>query len=164
VTLFDPIFEALDARSVRYVVVGGVAVVLHGHVRMTADLDLVVDLEPANVRAAVEALIGIGLAPTIPVDAMDFADPIVRESWVRDKAMTVFSLIDPKDAFRHVDLFADPPVRFAELWERAEVIRLPTVEVRVASVDDLIAMKRLAARAQDLADIEALEEIRNVDE
>ena len=38
-SLFEPIFEALNRQNVRYVVVGGVAVVLHGHARLTADLD-----------------------------------------------------------------------------------------------------------------------------
>lgn len=48
--LFEPVLAALDAAEVRYVVVGGVAVVLHGHPRLTADLDLVIDLaaEPAS--------------------------------------------------------------------------------------------------------------------
>jgi hypothetical protein len=51
--LFRPVFEALDAARVRYVVVGGLAVVLHGHARLTADLDLMIDLasEPAARRS-----------------------------------------------------------------------------------------------------------------
>ena len=48
----ERIFAALDASDARYLVVGGVAVVLHGHPRLTADLDLVIALDPANVRAA----------------------------------------------------------------------------------------------------------------
>jgi len=44
VAIFAPVFEALNGARVRYVVVGGVAVVLHGHARLTTDLDLVVDL------------------------------------------------------------------------------------------------------------------------
>jgi predicted nucleotidyltransferase len=160
VTLFDPIFRGLARRGVRYVIVGGVAVVLHGHVRMTADLDLVVDLETRNVSSAIEALVELGLRPTIPVEPLQFADEGIRTSWVRDKGMTVFSMIDPIDAFRHVDLFAESPMPFEDLWQRSEVVPLGDLEVRVASIADLIAMKRTAGRAQDIADIERLEELR----
>jgi hypothetical protein len=57
VSLFEPLFDALNAASVRYVVVGGLATVLHGHARLTADIDLVVDLAPDEARKAVETVI-----------------------------------------------------------------------------------------------------------
>ncbi len=159
-TMFEPIFKALNDRGVRYVVVGGVAVVLQGHLRMTADLDLVVDLDPSNATAAIEALTELRLRPTAPVEAASFADPAARAGWIAEKGMTVFSLIDPYDAFRHVDLFVDPPIPFEDLWSRAEIVPLMNEEVvRVASIRDLIQMKRLAGRAQDIADIEALERL-----
>ena len=52
VPLFEPVLEALNARDVRYVVVGGLAVVLHGHARLTADLDIAVDLSPGQAAKA----------------------------------------------------------------------------------------------------------------
>lgn len=45
-SLYVPVFEALNDMQVRYVVVGGLATVLHGYARLTADIDLMVDLEP----------------------------------------------------------------------------------------------------------------------
>jgi hypothetical protein len=48
---------------VRFVVVGGLAVILHGHLRATRDLDLVIDLEPSNCSRGLDALRGIGLRP-----------------------------------------------------------------------------------------------------
>ena len=53
-SLFEPIFDALNRARVRYVVVGGFATVLHGHARLTADIDLVIDLSPAEVRKALD--------------------------------------------------------------------------------------------------------------
>ena len=53
---YDEVFRALDAASVRYVVVGGTAVVLQGHARLTIDLDLVVDLSQQELSAALDAL------------------------------------------------------------------------------------------------------------
>jgi hypothetical protein len=160
-SLFLPIFEALEAAQVRYVTVGGVAVVLHGHPRLTADLDLIVDLEPQRAEAAIDALVAIGFRPRLPVDTAGFADPAVRRSWIEEKGMTVFSLWDPDDPTRAVDLFVRQPIPFEELWARSRSIDLGTVHARVASIDDLIAMKMLAGRPVDLEDVEALSAIRD---
>jgi hypothetical protein len=155
------LLRALDRAGVRVVVVGGVAVVLQGHARLTADLDLVVDLAPDNVRATLAVLTEQGLAPRLPVPVAQFADADTRLRWVRERNLTVFSLHDPTDPRRAVDLFAEPPLPFEELWAAADVLRIDDVTVRVASVDHLIAMKELAGRAQDLADIEALRSLRD---
>ncbi|HEX6231464.1 MAG TPA: hypothetical protein VF029_07095 [Actinomycetota bacterium] len=157
--LFEPIFEALERGNVRYVVVGGVAVVLHGHARLTADLDLAVDLSPVGARRAVEALVGMGLRPRAPVDPLGFADPETRARWRAERGMEVFSMWDPTDPMRVVDLFVDNPIDFEELWARSEQVRLVGTAARVASIPDLIRLKRLAGRPEDLWDIEALEAI-----
>jgi hypothetical protein len=58
---------------------------------------------------------------------------------------------------REVDLFLEHPINFDELWNRSDIIPLSHTVVRIASIPDLIRLKRLAGRPQDLADIEALE-------
>lgn len=156
-SLFEPLFEALNRAGVRYVVVGGFATVLHGHARLTADIDLVVDLVPDEARKAVETLTGLGFRPRAPVEPFAFADPAVRQQWVHEKGMRVFSLWNPANPMLEVDLFAEHPIDFEELWSRAEIIGLTRTLVRIASIRDLIRLKRLAGRPQDLADIEALE-------
>jgi hypothetical protein len=74
VALYEPVFDALNRAGVRYVVVGGVAVVLHGHARLTADLDLAIDLSDVPARKAIEALMDLGLEPRAPVNPLAFAD------------------------------------------------------------------------------------------
>jgi hypothetical protein len=86
------VLAALEHAKVRYLVVGGVAVVLHGHLRVTADLDLVVDLDPANARAARTALAGLGYRARAPVPLEQFADASIGQSWIDEKGLTVFSL------------------------------------------------------------------------
>ena len=88
-----------------------------------------------------------------------FADPEIRAQWIHEKGMRVFSLWDPANPMREVDLFVEHPIDFNELWNRSEVIELTRTVVRIASIPDLIYLKRLAGRPQDLADIEALEAI-----
>jgi len=157
--IFEPLFKALNDSGVRYVVVGGLAVVLHGHARMTVDVDLVVDLDKDQALGAIDTLVGIGLRPRVPVNPRDFADPAIRATWVRDRGMQVFSMHDPSNPMRVVDLFVDHPVPFEELWSRSNEFELRDTTVRVASIPDLIRMKRLAGRPQDQADIEKLDAI-----
>jgi hypothetical protein len=160
---FDAIFAALQAAGVRYLVVGGVAVVLHGFPRFTADLDLVIALDEHNVRAAVTALQQLGYRPRAPVPAEQLADPQVRRTWIDDKAMVVFSMWSPQHPATEIDLFTEEPFPFDEAHARATRVELGPTTVTVASVGDLIALKRAVGRPKDLADIEALERIENDD-
>lgn len=160
--MFEAVFSALNARGVRYLIAGGAAVVLHGYVRLTADLDLVVDLAESETRAAVEALLELGLRPRLPVDPLDLADPDIRRQWIDQRGLVGFSFYDPDQPLLEVDLLIDTPMDFGGLWERADTMSLETVDVRVVSLEDLIVMKRSAGRTKDLLDIEELERIRSI--
>src|SRR5579862_6113553 len=91
-TQFDTIFAVLQKTGVRYVVVGGVAVNLHGYQRFTKDVGLVIDLVPDRALKALQALEGLGYKPSVPVRVADFADAAIREGWIRDKGMMVFQM------------------------------------------------------------------------
>ena len=157
--VLEPLFKTLNDAGIRYVVVGGLAVVLHGYARLTVDVDLVLDLEETPARKAIETLVGMGMRPRVPVNPKDFADRSIREAWIRDRGMQVFSMFDPSNPMRVVDLFVDHPIPFEELWSRSDLFELSQTTVRVASIPDLIQLKRRAGRPQDLADIERLEAI-----
>lgn len=151
------VLTALTEARVRYVVVGGVAVALHGHLRATVDLDVVVDLVPENVERAVDALCALGLQPRLPVAARDFADEQIRREWVEHRNLMVFSMWDPKNPAVEVDIFAAPPIEPALMLADAKLVALGDLQVSVASTAHLIQMKRLAGRPQDLVDIDKLE-------
>ena len=61
---------------------------------------------------------------------------------------------------RRFDLFVENPIDFDLLYERSQVVTLATTSVRIASIEDLIQLKRLANRPEDQRDIEALQAIR----
>ena len=157
---YAEVFAALAATGVPYVVVGGTAVVLQGHARMTVDLDLVVDLQPDSVRRVLTALLELGMQPRLPVDPYDFADPEIREQWRTQRNLTVFSLYDPSDPLREVDLFAQDPLPFADLVGQAGTVDVAGVPVPVASLEHLIAMKQAVGRPRDLEDVAALRRLQ----
>lgn len=150
------VLSALERGEVRHLVVGGVAVVLHGYLRTTVDLDLVIQLKPQNVQRAIRVFKGLGFEPRIPVPIESFADEGERARWVREKNARVFSLWHPEEPGFLVDLFVEEPFDFDERYQRAAVARLGDQEIRVLAIDDLVEMKRAAGRPQDLADVEAL--------
>lgn len=154
---FLPVFEALEKAGVRYVTVGGVAVILHGYPRLTADIDLVLDLEPSNVRKAIRALLDLGFKPRAPVDAMDFADPEKRRAWVEEKGLMVFTLYQAVAGPPvEVDLFAVAPRDFEDLWNHHEDRLAEGVTIAIVDKATLIDLKAEVGRPQDLEDISRL--------
>ncbi|RMH54109.1 MAG: hypothetical protein D6679_14225 [Candidatus Hydrogenedentota bacterium] len=156
------IFAALESAKVRYLVVGGVAMVLHGHPRLTADLDLVISLVPENARAALRALAGIGFRPHPPVQPEDLADQKTRAKWIEEKKMRVLTMWNPKDSLTEIEIFVQEPFPFEEAFARRFVARIGKTNVPVTAIEDLIALKRKASRKRDLEDIEVLERIRRL--
>ncbi|HEV7785431.1 MAG TPA: DUF6036 family nucleotidyltransferase [Thermoanaerobaculia bacterium] len=151
---------ALTKAKVRYLVVGGVAVVLHGYLRTTLDLDLVLHLDQGNLEKALKVFSDLGFQPQVPVPLRSFADPKTREAWTRQKNMTVFSLWHPDFQGFAVDLFIQEPFDFDLAYNRALAVNLHGVEATVISLPDLIEMKRIAGRPQDQIDVEALLQLR----
>ena len=157
---FLSVLAALRDRDIRYVLVGGLAVLLHGVDRLTADLDLVVDLAPEELKKAIDVLLELGFKPHAPVDPYQFADPAVRAKWRRDSGMVVMSFWDPENRRPTVDLFADYPMDFELLLRDSKLIPLSSAPVRVASLKHLIAIKQAAGRSRDLEDAARLIELR----
>jgi len=153
---FVGLFTLLATARVRFVVVGGLALLLHGLDRLTADVGLAIDLSTDAARDAVRALIQGGYRSMAPVDPMALADPGQRRVWQSTRGMKVFSFWDTTDTRPTVDVILAPVVRFDDLWRDAKIVGIGDIEVRIASIAHLITMKEAAGRSQDLADLERL--------
>ncbi len=153
---FIGLFALLAAARVRFVVVGGLALLLHGLDRLTADVDLVIDLSTDETEAAVRALTSSGYRSLAPVDPMTLADPVQRAEWQTLRGMQVFSFWDSTNTRPTIDIMLAPVVSFAELYAEASVVTIGGTDVHVASIPHLIMLKQAAGRTQDLADIERL--------
>ena len=159
-SLYIPIFRVLNDAGIRYVVVGGLATVLHGYSRLTADIDIVIELDHEHAAKAINVLTNYGLKPRVPVTPADFANPSIRKKWIEERGMQVFSMWNPDEPLISVDIFVEYPIDFDELWNDARQINLGELSIRIASIPHLIEMKSRANRPQDLLDIEKLTAIQ----
>jgi hypothetical protein len=154
------LLQSLADENVQYVLVGGLAVQLHGFMRATFDIDLVLAMNDGNLARFIEVAKRFGLKPGIPVpiDSLRNADQI--DQWHREKGMLAFSLREPQLAGSVVDVLVRPEISFEVLMANAVRGMLYGREVRIASIDDLLTMKHAANRPKDLLDIAALEKIK----
>ena len=155
--------RAFNNEGSRFIVVGGLAVVAHGYVRATQDLDIVIELIPENIEKAFNALASEGYQPAIPVSPKDFSDPKTRKDWIKSKQMTVLQFWSDLHKDVPVDVFVESPFDFQKEWDISYQQNLDTDQpsLRFATIDSLIQMKKKAGRPQDLVDIEQLEWIRD---
>jgi hypothetical protein len=158
----EAVFGALNGSGARYLVVGGLAVVAHGYVRLTADIDIVLDPGPEALGRAIAALTALGYRPRAPVEFAEFADADKRRQWTREKGLTVFSVFSPGHRATEIDLFVETPFDFDRAYARAVRFQVADgVEATFVGLEDLIEMKRRAARPQDLEDVESLRSLRD---
>ncbi|RKZ32738.1 hypothetical protein DRQ33_05375 [bacterium] len=162
---FRNIFKTLNECGVRYLVVGGVAVNLYGVLRTTADLDIIVNLTEENILLLVKALEKLGYKPKVPINIKEFADPEIRNRWIEEKGMKVLGVYPSDRQLGEIDIFVTEPFDFDEAYQkRIDFDVGDGIIVPVVSLDDLIYLKKESARSQDLADIEALEILKGIQE
>lgn len=155
------IIKSLNDAGVRYLVVGGIAVIAHGYVRLTVDIDLLIQLDPTNIVTALNSLQKLGYRPTIPVTPDEFADADRRQSWIDQKQMKVLKLFSDAHRETSIDVFVSDPLGFDDAYGRVQCYPLAeNVQVPVCSYEDLIKLKRLAARPKDMLDLEQLRKAR----
>lgn len=143
----------LVAHGVDFVVVGGLAAVLHGSTRITQDVDVCYDSEPANLEVLGQALQDLD-ARLLGIEA-DLPFVPDADTLRRTEMLTLATSAGKLDLLRTPD--TAPP--YPELRRRAETVSVGAFAVRIASTADLIAMKAAAGRPKNLGDIEELEAI-----
>lgn len=136
----------LNEGGVRYVIVGGFALALHGVVRATKDVDVLIDPTIDNARRALEALRGLTYGIAAELDPAEVAA----------RPITIIG-DDPR-----VDLLTLAwSVRYADAEPRMLRVRIEDVEIPYADLDTLIRSKQ-TGRLQDRADVETLEELKRL--
>lgn len=149
------LLRALTASGADFVVIGGIAAILHGSARVTKDLDICYE----NSRHNLEALAGAlgGLEPRLAgVEEVPFV-PDAR-------SLSQTSILCLETAAGRIDLLREPSgfPGYQALRESADLYDLGSFQIHVAAIPHLIAMKLAAGRPQDLVDAQTLEEIQDL--
>jgi hypothetical protein len=148
------VIKALHAHKVDYALVGGYAVALHGAVRGTVDIDLVIQVNRKSYRQAEKAMKSIGLQSRLPVTADDVFN--FREEYINNRNMIAWAFLNAANPAEMVDIILTEDL--ANL--HAVTKQAFATNVQVLSVEDLISMKRKSGRPQDLEDVKALEALK----
>lgn len=156
----DPLglLGVLAEHGVDFVVIGGVAVQAHGHLRTTRDVDIIASPDPANAQRLAAALRELE-AHNRGVDADLLDDPTDPATFARAASLFLDTRAGMLDVMQ--DAAGAPP--YDELRKRSIEVTVDGLTIRVAGIDDLIALKRAAGRPVDLEDIAVLADLQRLD-
>lgn len=136
--------ELLNEQEVKYVVLGGYAVIIHGYVRATGDMDILIEASPENAERIITALIKFGY------EVYDFE---ISDFVGKDKVVT----LNPYP-FKIEILTSTLGVTFEQCYENRKIIKVEKVNINFIGRHDLIENKKAVGRLKDLLDIENLPE------
>lgn len=143
---FQEFLRSLNSNNVEYLLIGGYAVILNGHIRNTNDLDVCVSDDPENAKRLVKALMEFGFdVPGLNEDLFTKPKSVVRMGFPPIKIEIINYL---------------EGVGFENAYRNRNCIKLSDLDISLINIDDLIANKLSVGRHQDLADVEKLEKLR----
>ena len=139
---FQDVFKSLRSHDVRYVVIGGIAAILHGVPRATLDLDILIEASNQNAEALLKALEEAGMGTAL----------MISPEQLLKNEVTIFN-----DCVRLDVQTATPGIDFDEVWANRETMHYKGTEFPVLSVSDLLKSKLAAGRPVDLQDVRMLQ-------
>jgi hypothetical protein len=151
--LLTRLCKKFNEQSLKYAIAGGFAVALHGAVRGTVDVDIVLDLDEKNLTLCEEILKSMGFVSKIPVDANIILKN--REMFIQEKNLIAWSFYNPNNPSEIIDILIHKDL----VDMNTTIMKHADIELSVIAKQDLIDMKRESARPQDMEDIKALESL-----
>ncbi|HJZ12711.1 MAG TPA: hypothetical protein VJ521_11205 [Acidobacteriota bacterium] len=150
------IIDALDRANLDYAVAGGYAVSLHGAIRGTLDVDLIIRQVESDYVAVEAVLRNLDLRPHLPVTAVDVFR--FRREYMEKRNVKAWSFSNPDSPSELVDILIAHDLRKI----KTKKILFRTHKISIVALSDLIRIKKISNRPQDLADVEALEHIKKL--
>jgi hypothetical protein len=145
--------HSLDAAGLRYAVVGGHAVALHGAVRGTVDIDIALLWDLKTLRGAEQALGKLGLVSRLPIGAEDVFR--FRDEYVKNRNLIAWNFHNPVNPAEQVDVI----ITYDLKGKQRKRVSTADGTIQILGLKDLIEMKRASGRPQDLEDADALERL-----
>lgn len=142
---FIDFIKALNENNVRYLLVGGYAVIFHGHNRTTGDLDLWIEPTPSNYERLVLSFEMFGM-PLFDMTMENFLSKEIDVFTFGKQPVSIDILTDLKGN-----------LRFSDCYSTSKFVDFDNLSIRVIDLRDLISAKKASGRYKDLDDIEHLE-------
>lgn len=158
---YSALFQCLQQNQVRYLICGGLAVNLHGVPRMTADVDIILDLIPENIKKFQTCASKLNYKLTVPINLNDLSDHQKRKDIIQSKNLIALSFYNYDKNFLVLDVLIDFPIEFDEMWNQKVIRNNGGSEICLVSIDHLIKLKEYSNRIQDQQDIYFLSRIKN---
>ena len=146
--------DALNNAKIRYALVGGYAVAMHGAIRGTVDLDFVIALDEQQYESVEEALATIGLVPRLPISANDIFQ--FRDEYIKNRNLVAWSFINHNNPLEVVNIIITHDAKKM----KTQTLHVGGMSVKIATIDELVKMKKESGRPQDIEDVKALEKLQ----
>ena len=159
--IYEDILREFQKQKVQYIVIGGIAVNLHGALRSTADLDILLEMNEGNLKRFLAALKKNKYRIKQPIDLIQIANEKIREYLVREKNLKAANFYK-EGGFEEVDIVIDAPFTFKEAKKDITWVRSGNARIPLLSIDGLIKMKKKTGRIVDKLDIDALKRIKRL--
>jgi hypothetical protein len=144
--------STLDEAQVPYAIVGGYAVALHGAIRGTVDVDIVIQWSFENLERVEKALKRIGLVSLIPITAKSLFQN--RDEYIQNRNLIAWNFYDPSNPINQVDIVIN-----YDLKQDTKKVKTSLGTIPILSLEELIKMKEASGRPQDLEDVKALRKL-----
>jgi len=145
---FREFVELLNSNGVKFLIVGGHAVALHGYPRFTGDLDIWVATDPENAERVTKVLSDFGFG-SLRFTAQDFTRP-------------GYAIQLGRPPYRIDILTSIDAVTFSRAYRRRRTVRAEGLTMCFIALEDLLRNKRATGRPQDLADVDKLSPTRKL--
>lgn len=159
---YESVFRAFSESGIRYLIVGGVAVNLHGYPRFTNDIDILLALDGENLAKMATVMKELGYEQRLPVSLEELGDERQVKAWIKEKGLTAYSFIHAKEPQFNVDVLVAESMDFEKFTEQKMHAQVWGIDVPVVSIGDLIAMKQHSGREKDIQDVVALLELKGL--
>ncbi len=150
---FTRLVSELDNNSIKYAITGGYAVALHGVVRATIDIDLILMLTKESFEKFALIMKKMGLVSRVPVNPSELIE--FREDYILKRNLIAWSFVNFKDPSQVVDVLLTEDLKKIKTTR----VTIGNLKVNIVTVSELIRMKQISARPQDLIDIENLKKL-----
>jgi hypothetical protein len=151
--LITRLCQAFARKRLRYAIVGGYAVALHGAVRGTVDIDVALNWNLKSLQVAEQVLMELGLESRLPISAGDVFQ--FREEYIQNRNLIAWNFHNPSNPTEQVDII----IAYDLKGKKLKRMNTSAGPIQVLSRKDLVEMKRASGRPQDLEDIDALERL-----